>query len=853
MTEDSRPQWEVAAERHQNAERAPGRTGGDKPGDEFQDGHRLRQYPVSGANGFISHVKILCDACADSTGRNPQHAMRHYARPSDSCEHPEHEFNSIVGGVERPSEYETHKDNPAVRGWDLATQSGSTIRTVCPSCAEDRHSRGEDLSDYEPIHEKYVDPGDGTNCDDCGHDLGKSRKTAMRTHAYGEIKAPDQVDTLREENCPVCFTPETLVRTRDGYVPIATIEVGDEVLSKGGIFRKVIVVHEREYDGVIHEIAARSLVEPMRVTPEHPLMALVAQHAKANNVTACRPGKCGRYGDLFLGGRWGTQEIRHEVEWVDARDIQVGGFLGTNVFEGGEDVERISVPSQFLGRLDRKGPTSFDLTEDFLWMVGLYLAEGSAGKRSLNFALHQKEVEYIDRLERLFQGLGYTTTTSVRDGHLGAWVDVYSTTLATWFPAWLGSGSHNKALPTEILNLPVERLAHAIQGILDGDDCKESEQFGQTSLILALQVAEYFWRSGQSASIYAEFPEGKKSVYKVNHHQSAQATARNWRVQDTLLSQVTGVRTVSYAGKVYNLAVEGDPSYTVQNVLVHNCGESDAYDGDQCQVCGFVTPPEMFRDPDLDKAKMMDLRADPASGAPNDQDPNVQHDLPPVDPDQVTDEGGIEGEEAGQPETQDDGDGTVDVETRGLGDEGLETGQPGQEDPNAPIDPEDLNDDGVVSPEEAEVGEEEQQADADAEEVKASEDAEENGAVSAPVDPEAATGHVNQGGEPFTPGPNAPTPEQPMEQGGLEEQADDGQEDIGTNQVPGEPGDGISDLLCPSCGFTADAATPTSTPGSPSIPANEGDGMMAGDVCPQCQGATLMSTGEIQEMTGAPK
>jgi hypothetical protein len=47
------------------------------------------------------------------------------------------------------------------------------------------------------------------------------------------------------------------------------------------------------------------------------------------------------------------------------------------------------------------------------------------------------------------------------------------------------------------------------------------------------------------------------------------------------------------------------------------CGETDSYDGNQCRVCGFVQPPEQFRDPDLDVAKQMDLRRDQTEPGPD--------------------------------------------------------------------------------------------------------------------------------------------------------------------------------------------------------------------------------------------
>lgn len=38
------------------------------------------------------------------------------------------------------------------------------------------------------------------------------------------------------------------------------------------------------------------------------------------------------------------------------------------------------------------------------------------------------------------------------------------------------------------------------------------------------------------------------------------------------------------------------------------CGNSESFDGEQCKQCGFKKPPDQYMDPDLDKAKEVDLR-----------------------------------------------------------------------------------------------------------------------------------------------------------------------------------------------------------------------------------------------------
>jgi 8-oxo-dGTP pyrophosphatase MutT (NUDIX family)/GNAT superfamily N-acetyltransferase len=68
------------------------------------------------------------------------------------------------------------------------------------------------------------------------------------------------------------------------------------------------------------------------------------------------------------------------------------------------------------------------------------------------------------------------------------------------------------------------------------------------------------------------------------------------------------------------------------------------------------------------------------------------------------------------------------------------------------------------------------------------------------------------------------------------------------DDVPGEPGDEIADLFCPSCGFSADTQEPM-TDNDPSMPAQE-EGLVEGDVCPNCGQATLLSANDVGEMGG---
>ena len=454
------------------------------------------------------------------------------------------------------------------------------------------------------------------------------KKEGTRKLAYGETIAPPQVDTMRDEECPVCgsdlydgdqcqvcFAPDTLIHTDQGYIPIASVEPGDRVLSSDGKFHLVEGVQEREFDGIAYELRTKSMTRPIIVTPEHPIYSLVANHI--HETTACRVVRCREYGarrEVTSGGPNHGGVITHELDFVPVRDLDDHARIATNFLKDTVDIDTIVVPDQYRGRVSatgisvRSGPQEFELTPDFLWAIGLYLAEGSSGTRQIQYSLHEKEIEYVDRLTRLFEGLGFTTSLKTKEGNKGVQLDIYSTTLSEWFPHWLGHGCENKAVPSELMNLPIGKLNHIMQGVWDGDGGRTFGDLGQTSRLLAMQVAEWTLRRGLTPTQAPSSRPNKKDVYTTRglFHEINQ----NWTLEGRQLTQIKSLREVPYAGPVYNLQVEGDPTYTVENILVHNCQ--------------FIKPPDMFMDPDLSAAQDADFRQDSGEDQLGDQPGQTQ-------------------------------------------------------------------------------------------------------------------------------------------------------------------------------------------------------------------------------------
>ncbi|WP_353963843.1 hypothetical protein [Streptomyces sp. NBC_01242] len=261
------------------------------------------------------------------------------------------------------------------------------------------------------------------------------------------------------------------------------------------------------------------------------------------------------------------------------------------------------------------------------------------------------------------------------------------------------------------------------------------------------------------------------------------------------------------------------------------CGDKDTYDGQACQICGFISPPSQFRDPDLDMAKNMDLRkqiVDPSlvdnngelqridqggdAMPPGQEDPNTPADpndpaSQMVDPDQL--------DENGLPPSP-------------YGDQALDGTQqgPGMSDRNG---------DGMIQPNEIDMDGN----------VNVQQDGADPEMGGQPGPRELPGWGKDRTGDPFTPGPDMPyRPDDPSNPNDVLGQDDDDRNPMGMptpQPMMGRPGDGIPDLFCPSCGFGADATPPqTQNMGNPAT-----DGIVEGDVCPSCQRGQLLTPGEI--------
>ncbi len=385
-------------------------------------------------------------------------------------------------------------------------------------------------------------------------------------------------DQGEELVCPKCVPGDTVI-VGDNK-PICNVNVDDMCIgASGGI--PVTKKYVRHYAGPILKIKARGML-PLVVTPDHPILGV--ESIGATN-----------YPVQFSEPRW--IEAKNLVEKHSSSN---GHYLLVPRLRGSLTISglRLSEFTTRHGLLVVRGrgvPAEFQLNLASAWLIGLYVAEGSRGEKSIIFSLGAHEKGLQERVANIIRTLGYKPSIT-RDGSVTE-IRAYSRLLGRAFPKWCGNHATDKRVPEFILFHRDKRLIEAfLEGYYAGDGCiltinrrKGRQTFRQASTVsktLALQLQLLHARLGQFLGVYKLRDGGTETIQgrKVNTHEKFRVEQQtvfvrkermNAKVQPMCIYvPVRRVETESYHGDVFNIETN-DGTYLVSNAIVHNCGRAE--------------------------------------------------------------------------------------------------------------------------------------------------------------------------------------------------------------------------------------------------------------------------------------
>lgn len=393
----------------------------------------------------------------------------------------------------------------------------------------------------------------------------------------GKITAQDIIDRFGKPDViwasPDCFPEGTLVWTDKGYKDIKDVQCLDNVLTHTGKYQCVNAKFCKS-DYQFYKIKI-SGCEEMFVTPNHPFLV-----RKKHRINTHQNGESVAYTELL------------PAEWVPVKNL-------TNEYRVGIPINTNSIIPEWKGVVlstanGRVVSTSKIVCEynkymgnaDFWWLVGRYFGDGSLNddKGYVDICCAKNENDEIKPIiDRL--GIKYSVYEKDTANHF-----CISSTELVSFLSQFGSGALNKQITPTILNLPKELLCSFLDGYIsaDGhwDDSLQNPVCSITTisrnLIYGIQqcLLKAYERYG---SIVCRDNNDIIMGRKINAHRAYTISFYKHftnRLQYFIEDNVAwvNIKTVEkqpYTNTnrklVYNMSVNEDESYTVNNIIVHNC------------------------------------------------------------------------------------------------------------------------------------------------------------------------------------------------------------------------------------------------------------------------------------------
>jgi len=354
-----------------------------------------------------------------------------------------------------------------------------------------------------------------------------------------------------------CLHPDAVVLTEAGYRPIQSITIGDRVYAADGSFHAVADVSSHRYQSPeLIRIVAKGGNVPTLASDNHPFLVWRPERMKGR----------------VVGG---------SVSWVRADELRLGDYTMTPVVA---EADTDPFP---------------DRDEEFWFLFGLYLAQGSIQKaghgehRYPSFALHKKRQDLIGRIREKWTSVGeYDPNDYGSAPSQGVTVMAFDADAGAVFEELGGRRANAKRIAPIVMQLPRAKRFAVVQGWLNGDGCRVHNrtywQGKTTSPDMAAQLALLGESVGYKTNVFRYEPPPELGSIAGRKFKSQQpefhlyffergSTPGGGRIthldhdgQNFVLRYVKSVDRVPYEGDVWNLTVEGSPTFQTSVGMSHN-------------------------------------------------------------------------------------------------------------------------------------------------------------------------------------------------------------------------------------------------------------------------------------------
>lgn len=390
---------------------------------------------------------------------------------------------------------------------------------------------------------------------------------------------------LFSENKPInikayCFTAETPVLTKSSIKDIKDISVGDKVLTHNRTWKSVTNLSKRFINEPIYKIEYIG-GEPLQLTGEHPLLAIRTVKCSycPNKNIICKSSCQQQYKRLKSGkitNNCSAKYYKNYIEeWIKAKELRVGDMLVMK--SPTEHLEQYTDDDQQLARL-----------------CGWYVAEGSTNKSAVMFTTASDELPAQKEIEEtMLSHFGISEKRYHEYKARGVLQQHFCNISArNWFNENCGKGAYNKRIPEFVLNGSKEVITEFLNTYYYGDGffSKKEKYFSlcTVSRTLAYQIKLILLRLGIYGILRKNYSSGEFNTWTVEvwgrqalilaelfnfkpNKINVDCSQRTDVINGVVYIPITKIEKIDYSGEVFNLEIEDDNSYTVGDVIAHNC------------------------------------------------------------------------------------------------------------------------------------------------------------------------------------------------------------------------------------------------------------------------------------------
>lgn len=347
-----------------------------------------------------------------------------------------------------------------------------------------------------------------------------------------------------------CFEAGTPIITISGEMNIEDIQVGTQVLTHKGRFRKVLAT-KKSVSSDIYRLRCSGNSTPMNVTGNHRMLTnlgwvKVSDLDNSKHMLACN----------------------RELDFDTSESI---------VFKIHNDV----TPKYNSGTFKRSAlPREVELTTELAWAIGFWFAEGSTSDNGTISVVNQDE-SLIRRWMEAFKVFGVNPSFDDPEGR--NWLNgrVHSKNLQEFFDSYFGKGCKVKCIPDDLMKMNEDLFTEFFNGLYAGDGFKttsfkaielsNTKLISQISLLLNKYGVKHRYQLRKRSVSEGKFNGIINIPTENDMHPISKSKGFDMYNGLTYYSIKELTKLEDRTSTVYDIQVEEDESFSVAGVVAHNC------------------------------------------------------------------------------------------------------------------------------------------------------------------------------------------------------------------------------------------------------------------------------------------